>query len=159
MHNSDKENTLTKSNLIKKIFSNLFYSFKNQTNSNAKKNPESYILNFPEYTKFSKEELADIYERDKIQDKFFRDKYGEEYERIVKKIVIDTDNEVTNDTLDIPIFHESIITDRKSFDDVMKKLDSGEITEDDLSVIDLFKINEMLKYEVDLQTEKLNLNN
>ena len=80
MHNSDKKNTLTKSNLIKKIFSNLFYSFKNQTNSNAKKNPESYILNFPEYTKFSKEELADIYERDKIQDKFFRDKYGEEYE-------------------------------------------------------------------------------
>lgn len=49
---------------------------------------------------------------------------------------------------------ENMITNKETYDIVMGKLSSGELTVDDLSIPDILRINSMLETELDLKIEK-----
>ena len=126
-----------------------------------------FAFNFPQYSNISKEKLDIlIKEREKeitaIQQ--LQQKYGMSYQELLKDSKLDIDNQnLDNEIFDIEKtldknideYHETMINDIQSYQEIIRKLNDGEITEEDLSITDLLKIIVMLKEEVTIKEKNL----
>ena len=167
--------------IIKDIIKNIY----NSDSPSVKKdsiqviNSDVFAFNFPQYSNISKEKLDIlIKEREKeitaIQQ--LQQKYGMSYQELLKDSKFDTDNQnLDNEIFDIEKtldknidedknldihknideYHETMINDIQSYQEIIRKLNDGEITEEDLSITDLLKIIVMLKEEVTIKEKNL----
>ena len=150
-NNEDEIKSLAKKN--RGILSRILDRISNGIMKNEKKystkivNPEIYALNFPELVNNTQVETSPA-ETISVEE-------AKEVESFLQANDWYDEDEGTEKTLETT---QSMITDKESYDNVINKLDSGEITEDNLSITDLLKINAMLISEIELKIDKYNLN-
>lgn len=167
--------------IIKDIIKNIYNSDSPSIEKDSIQviNSDVFAFNLPQYSNISKEKLDIlIKEREKeitaIQQ--LQQKYGMSYQELLKDSKLDIDNKHLNNeifdiekTLDknieedknldihknIDEYHETMINDIQSYQEIIRKLNDGEITEEDLSITDLLKIIVMLKEEVTIKEKNL----
>lgn len=167
--------------IIKDIIKNIYNSDSPSIEKDSIQviNSDVFAFNLPQYSNISKEKLDIlIKEREKeitaIQQ--LQQKYGMSYQELLKDSKLSTDTKHLNNeifgiektldknidedkTLDIhkniDEYHETMINDIQSYQEIIRKLNDGEITEEDLSITDLLKIIVMLKEEVTIKEKNL----
>lgn len=167
--------------IIKDIIKNIYNSDSPSIEKDSIQviNSDVFAFNFPQYSNISKEKLDIlIKEREKeitaIQQ--LQQKYGMSYQELLKDSKLDIDNQnLDNEIFDIEKtldknideyknldihknideYHETMINDIQSYQEIIRKLNDGEITEEDLSITDLLKIIVMLKEEVTIKEKNL----
>lgn len=167
--------------IIKDIIKNIYNSDSPSIEKDSIQviNSDVFAFNLPQYSNISKEKLDIlIKEREKeitaIQQ--LQQKYGMSYQELLKDSKLDIDNQnLDNEIFDIEKtldknidedknldihknideYHETMINDIQSYQEIIRKLNDGEITEEDLSITDLLKIIVMLKEEVTIKEKNL----
>lgn len=181
-NNEIKSLIVKRENIIIRLKNRLIELFnlndkKQKNNVENKRRPlnlKTLVMSYPEFKGMTEEEIYNLIdEKDKEYEE--RRKFEKENGKTFDEFINETNERLNcislNDTYEEEYDFENIennnssrkfdsmITDKNSYDLVMEKLKSGEITDDQLSISDLLKINLMLKSEIDIKMDKFDIEN